>query len=151
MDDTALQPGFPAWQAAAVLTLAAVVVTAFAAVGVPAAVGGPVEAVPAMAGAVWSSLLVSVGLVAMAGPFGARATVMASFGASAFRMLFCLAAGWVGVLLMGWPGRTVGLALGVLYVPLMLLEVALVGRYLWAKDFPAPGPRHTPETVEAAP
>lgn len=95
--------------------------------GAPAGVG-------AMAGVVTFSLVLSVLPVGVLGRLGVMPTVYAYFLGAAARFVICIAGGFLLVKAQGLPAAPVMLTLAIMYVPLLFIESALVGRYLWKKD-----------------
>ena len=127
---------FPTMRAAAALILAAALLTpvSWFAAGV---VGDRAQAMDAtlFALAVVGGLaLLSLVPVAILERRGVMATVVAWFAAMLVRLPACLIAAAVMVRGGTFDGRTLAATLGVFYVPLLLVEAGLVGRYLWHKD-----------------
>lgn len=78
--------------------------------------------------------MVSLLPVGLLGPRGLMPAVWGYFAGGGLRLAACLGAGWWAVGHWHWPGRPVAIVLAVVYLPLLLAEAALVGRYLWQKD-----------------
>lgn len=84
---------------------------------------------------VWGSSVVAVLPVAACGPSGVLATAWGYFIGAGARFFACLAAyAWVCLEGLG-PVKPLALSLAGFYVPLLAVEVAIVGRYLWSWDF----------------
>ena len=96
--------------------------------------GGALAGVSAMAGVVTFSLVLSILPVGVLGRLGVMPTVYAYFLGAAARFVICLAAGFLLVKAQGLPAVPVMLTLAIMYLPLLFIESALVGRYLWKKD-----------------
>lgn len=89
-----------------------------------------------LAGAVvWGASLVGVTPVALLGKRGVMATAAGYFVGMGIRLPACLGLYMVVSSRGLWPAGPVALVLGLMYAPLLFVEAALVGRYLWAKDF----------------
>lgn len=138
MNDTQNQPGFPLPQATVWLTATAAVCWAvawYAAVALHGDTPGVRSAVYLAGAAVWGASLVGIAPVALLGQQGVMATVWGYFIGMGIRLALCLGL-YLAVVSRGLlPGQPVATTLAVMYVPLLFVEVALVGRYLWAKDF----------------
>ncbi len=52
----------------------------------------------------------------------------------AARLTVCLIAANIANHVYGIPGSPMAATLGILYMPLLMVEVAFVGRYVWLKD-----------------
>lgn len=75
---------------------------------------------------------------------GVMATVSAYFIGSGIRLVLCLGAAVYLCLFRNQPAIPTGLTMVMLYVPLLLLESALVGRYLFQLDRSAKTVQETP-------
>lgn len=84
--------------------------------------------------AVVASGMLSLLPVGLLGSRGLMPAVWGYFAGSGVRLAACLGAGWWAVSRWHWPGQPVAIVLAVVYLPLLLAEAALVGRYLWQKD-----------------
>lgn len=80
--------------------------------------------------------LLSLIPVAIMGRGGVMPTVIAWFAAMLVRLPGCLILAAIAVRNAWLPGSAMVAALGVFYVPLLLIEAGFVGRYLWRKDDP---------------
>lgn len=132
------QPAFPILQAVGVLTLAAAAAAMVCLWAIPAAFGNPDGAqrgVALMAGVAWFSLVLGVLPVGLLGPLGVMPTVYGYFLGGAARVVICLGMAVVLVKSAMLPAGPVMVTLAAMYLPLLFVEVTLVGRYLWKKDF----------------
>ena len=85
-------------------------------------------------GVVSLAALLGLGPVALLGPAGVMPTAAGHFAGAVVRFIAGLAALVLGLGQLHLPAA--GLVLGLtIYLPLLLIETALVGRYLWRKDF----------------
>ncbi|MBI1337489.1 MAG: hypothetical protein GC164_11060 [Phycisphaera sp.] len=73
--------------------------------------------------------------VYLLGPMGVMPTVAGYFMGMGLRMVLCLGSFLVARYTTKLPMQPIALTMAVMYVPLLFVEVSLVGRYLWAKDF----------------
>jgi hypothetical protein len=139
MTSTAAQPAFPTLRAVAALSAAAGLLLAAALGGAALFQPGAADVRQAVwfAAAVgWASALAGLAPVVIAGRRGLMWTVYGYFVGMGLRLALCFGASMVAVH-GGWlPGRPTALALAVFYLPLLLVEVGMVGRYLWQKDLP---------------
>ena len=85
-------------------------------------------------GLVWLASLVSLWPVKVLGPKGIIPTVWGYFLGAAVRLLLCLIASVWAVTRFGLHEHQVMVMLVVAYLPLLFVEAAWVGRYLWLKD-----------------
>jgi hypothetical protein len=137
------QPAFPLIKTLGTLLAVALALAGVSAAVIPWAFGFPAGALPgvlAMAGVVTFSLLLSVLPVGMLGPLGVLATVYGYFAGAAARFVICILAGFLLVKVQGLPAGPVMITMPVMYLPLMMIETAMVGRYLWKKDSLEPSP-----------
>lgn len=138
MNNVNHQPGFPLALSAACLTATAAVCLA-AAWGVITTMYGDsseTAAVINLAGvAVWAASIVGVIPVALLGKQGVMATVAGYFVGTGIRLALCLGLCMAVVSRDLLPVGPMAVVLVMMYVPLLFVETALVGRYLWAKDF----------------
>jgi len=72
--------------------------------------------------------------VAIVGSRSASAAIFAYLAGMIGRILLCLAAALVGVELMQLPATPALLSMVAIYMVLLLIDVAMVGRYLTGKD-----------------
>jgi len=83
----------------------------------------------------WVSAVVGVLPVSVTGPSGVMPTVWGYFIGMGLRGSVCFGAlvwaRWHG----RWPVEPLSVAVAATYVPLLFVEAAIVGRYLWTKDF----------------
>ena len=138
MNNVNHQPGFP-------LALSAVCLTATAAVcfavawGVIATLYGDIPeattTVYLIGVVVWSASILGVIPVALLGKQGVMATVGGYFTGMFIRLALCLGLCMAVVSRDLLPVGPMAVVLAMMYVPLLFVETALVGRYLWAKDF----------------
>ncbi|MCC7193708.1 MAG: hypothetical protein IT444_13110 [Phycisphaeraceae bacterium] len=138
MNSRPRQPAFPLLQAIGLLTLVAAVVGLICLWAVPAAFNHPDGAqrgVMLMAVIAWFSLILSILPVGMLGPLGVMPTVYGYFLGGAARVVICLIMGVVLVKAALLPVGPVMVTLAAMYLPLLFVEAALVGLYLWKKDF----------------
>ncbi len=134
------QPAFPIVKASFLLTATALLAAGPDALGLDAFFGwdGTMRDTLLLTGLVaWLSALVGLVPVALLGPRGVLPTVTGYFLGMGIRMGACLGAGLLGVYIGGLPAKPVGIALTVFYLPLLLVEVGMVGRYLSHKDAPS--------------
>jgi len=116
-------------------------------------------AVLASAGAVWISGVVVFGLVAALPAFGRvfevevgpYAVSVAYFLGTGIRLAICLAVFGVGLWILNWPARPLGISLAVLYPPTLFVEAGAVGRYLWSLDPVGTPPGTAPGTPPGTP
>jgi hypothetical protein len=135
MNDRTTQSGFPVMKAAVVIVLAAALLTPvawFAATLVSDR--GAMDAAMFALVVVGGMALLSLIPVAIVGRRGVMPTVTAWFAATLVRLPGCLILAAVAVRSEWLPGPAMVAALGVFYVPLLLIEAGFVGRYLWRKD-----------------
>ena len=127
---------FPTWRAGVWLTAVALAAGAVAALIARAWTGAVDAAHAAVFSAVvtWAAAILGLIPVAKAGPQGVDATVRAYFIGMAGRLLLCLGAGAVGVYILALRADALLLSLAATYLPLLFVEAALVGRYVWLKD-----------------
>ena len=84
----------------------------------------------------WASAVAGVLPVGVLGPSGVMPTVWGYFMGMGLRGSACFAAlGWTKWQGGPWPIEPLSVAVVATYVPLLFVEAAIVGRYLWAKDF----------------
>lgn len=102
--------------------------------------------------AVWAFLLVGVTYLATvaaftrAAPFGITALTWAFFAAMAVRMVACLGIAGITVR-MGWfPSRPMAVSLAAAYLPLLVIEVLGVTRFMRTAT-PDAGPGVEPEAI----
>jgi len=96
---------------------------------------GAEQAVFLAACVAWGTAIAGVIPVAWLGPLGVLPTVWGYFIGMSLRLTVCLGV-YIYVSLHGQlPVYPMAVTLGVLYVPLLFTETAIVGRYLWNKDF----------------
>ncbi len=91
---------------------------------------------PSAAVLVWGTSVLAVLPVGVLGSAGVLATVWGYFIGAGVRLLSCMGVyWWLTTEPSPLPARPLAVALGVTYVWLLFVEMAMVGRYLWAKDF----------------
>jgi hypothetical protein len=83
---------------------------------------------------VWLAMLVGLLPVHVFGPRGVDPTIAGYFSGMFGRVIVCVLAGWLGVVWLDMPLAAVSLSMASVYLPLLMIEAALVGRYLWQKD-----------------
>lgn len=135
------QPAFPLFGATAALTGAAVVMGGLAWTLTPRFFGdaslddAQVASAALMASVlVWAATVATLLPLAILGPRGVMPTVFAYFAGVGARVIACLGGALVLIVGAGKPADAVLISLVAVYLPLMFIEVAIVGRYLWAKD-----------------
>jgi len=95
---------------------------------------------------VWASALLSLAPVWALGPRGVMATAYGYFGGAALRLILCLGGGIAIGKALDVSTQVVIVALAGVYVPLLMIEVGFVGRYMWLKDsLPVGGTAHCME------
>ena len=131
MNPTPPQPAFATFTAVVVLTAGAAACLAAAMLLTPgrAAIAGMTVT------AVWTLALISLVPVALLGRRGVMPTAAAWFIGMFVRLVGCLGGYLLIALTTDLPTAPVFTALAVTYPTLTLIEAALVGRYLWQKDF----------------
>jgi hypothetical protein len=87
------------------------------------------------AGAVWVAALLGIVPIAILGPRGVMPAVCAYFIGTGLRLVLVMGLAMVAVHSGSLPGRPMAIVLSAFYLPLLAIEVGLVGRYLWQKDF----------------
>ena len=126
------QPPFPVLAAAGSLTLTAALcggLLALAAEGAPARV-----AVAVTTSALWAMALLALVPVVLMGPRGVMPAVIGCFLGMGLRLLGALGLSLVLLFKTNLPTGPVVRTLILIYLPLLFVEVAFVGRYLWQKD-----------------
>lgn len=143
------QPAFPLRQAVSLLTGVAVlllaggvVVTRFIA---PSDAG--FDAMLFAGIVVWLASVLGVIPVAIVGQRGVMPAVYASFIGMGLRLALTFAAAIAAVRAGRLEGLHVAVWLAVFYLPLLAVEITLVGRYLWHKDFLASHPTRPEATA----
>lgn len=130
MSETYPQPPFPIFKASVVLT-----VTGAACFGVSLWITAMPLLVGVTAASVWLLAMVGLAPVAMLGHRGVMPTVAGYFVGMFVRLIGCLGG---FLLVMAWtdlPTTPIVSTLAATYLPLLVVEAAIVGRYLWRKDF----------------
>jgi len=87
----------------------------------------------------WVALLVGLAPIAWMGPRGVMPAITGYFIGMGARLVVCAAAAIVGIFLLDYPINPLLLTIAGIYIPLMFVEAALVGRYLWRLDAPTGG------------
>ena len=127
---------FPFLRTAVVLTLAAAALTTLGLFVGPSLY--PVKAVRLVIAAscfmVWVTSLLGVLPVAILGHRGLMPAVWGYFIGMALRFPLSFAFYLIAVIAWRWPGNPVVFALALSYIPLLFVEVGIVGRYIWQKD-----------------
>ncbi len=95
----------------------------------------------------WGSAVVGLLPVAALGPLGVMPTVWAYFAGAALRLAACLGVYMLVATQGNTPTVPLAVALAMVYVPLLFVEAAIVGRYLWAKDFLPPQSQPQPTNL----
>ena len=130
------QHAFPTVAALAALTAAAAATgaSAFAIVAQTVEIASARSGVLFAVVVVWVTSLLAVVPVALVGRRGVTATMVAYFAGMAGRMMICLAAALVAVMVLELPATPTLLSMAAAYMVLLLVEVAFVGRHLTGKD-----------------
>jgi hypothetical protein len=133
---TTRQPAFPTVRVTVLLTVAAGLLLAAAWIIVGKLSGGDAYRGPVLFAvlSVWLAMVVGVLPVHVFGPRGVDPTIVGYFSGMLGRLIVCVLAGWLAVVWLGMPLTAVSLAMAGVYLPLLMIEAALVGRYLWQKD-----------------
>ena len=141
MNASIAQPPFPFGRAALLLTAVAglILAGAWLTVGLLHPGARILQAtVLCGGGVVWIASLLGMTPVALLGRRGVMPTVYGYFLGMGVRLVLVMGAAMALVHSGRLPGRPMALVLAIFYLPLLLAEVSLVGRYLWHKDFLAP-------------
>lgn len=136
MDRKAPQHAFPTVTVVSTLTAAAAV-TGAVAFAIAAWTVDPATARSAVLFAVivvWLASVLAIAPVALLGRRGVTPTIAAYFVGMAGRLLVCLAAALVAVMLLKLPAAPTLLSMVAAYLVLLLVEVTFVGRYLLGMD-----------------
>lgn len=92
------------------------------------------SAIAFCAGVTWTTAVLALLLVGMVASRGVMPIVAAHFSGMAVRLVLCLAS-VVWAVRTGWlPAPLIIGTMFIFYIPLLLAEVALVGRFLWRQD-----------------
>ncbi len=132
------QPAFPTAAALLWLTGATVFGAAVAVLATPMFAGFTPEvnrAILAASVVAYVGSLLAMAPVSALGPWGVMPTVYGYFIGAALRAAWCMGAGMMLVRGWGLAATPTSAVLVWMYLLLLFVEVALVGRYLWAKDF----------------
>lgn len=136
MNPTSVPSRFPLGPALSLLTAAALLLA-----GVNYGLVGwnwpqaPVRSLTLFAGlVVWGSAILALMPVVLLCRRGVMPTVYGYFIGMALRLPLCLSAAIFAAKAGYLPGKPLLVALVIFYFPLLLMEVGLVGRYLWAQD-----------------
>jgi hypothetical protein len=99
--------------------------------------------------ATWLAALAGLTPMAIAAPQGAQPVVVAYLLGMAVRVLVCLLTGLVGIFALRLATTPLLLTMGVLYLPLLLIEIVLVSRYLARMDGHRPDDKGSKQEVTA--
>jgi hypothetical protein len=83
---------------------------------------------------VWVASVLAIIPVALFGPRGVTATMVAYLSGMAGRLLACVAAALIVVQSQFLPAAPTLLSMGAAYLGMVIVETAIVGRYLRSKD-----------------
>jgi hypothetical protein len=138
MSDATLQPRFPAGRAALILSGAAALILLVSWLVIRGLFSGDRMLFTTLfygGGTVWAAAILGILPIAVLGPRGVMPAVCGYFIGTGVRLILVMALAMAAVH-SGWlPGRPMAMVLSVFYLPLLGIEVSLVGRYLWQKDF----------------
>lgn len=140
MDRQLEQNVFPVTAVLLALTSAAVLsgAVAFAVVLWTVDVTEALSAAPFAAIIVWVGAVLAIVPVALVSRRGTSATISAYMAGMVGRILFCLFGALVGVELLELPSTSTLLSMVGIYLVMLLLDAALISRYLRGSD-PPPG------------
>lgn len=136
------KPSFPWWSSCAVLSTVALLMGVVAWLIVPAVFGQSStcrQAILVAATVVWGSALLGLLPVSIACRWGVIPTAYGYFIGAGTRVVICLVT-TVVALRLGWPAGPWATTLLGIYLPLLFVEVGLVGRFLWCQDWSTMGP-----------
>lgn len=132
MSERGSDPGFPIGRAAALVTVTGAALAAMALAIVTGVGGEAVDQRGALAAValVWAVALADLALVRRLAPFGPAAVAYAHYGGAAVRLAVCLLGGVVIAETGGAPAAVVLTTVAAAHVPMVILESALVGRFV---------------------
>ncbi len=81
-------------------------------------------------GLVWVTYMATIVAFTRAAPLGLQAMTWAFFGAMVLRMVACLGIAGVAVRMQGFPGEPMAVSLAAAYLPMLLVEVLGVTRFM---------------------
>ena len=138
MDRQIEQNAFPIKAVLFALTVAAVTsgAVAFAVIWWTVDVDEAAAAVPFAAIVVWVGAVLAIVPVALVSQRGTSATISAYLAGMIGRILFCLLGALVGVELLELPSTSTLLSMVGIYLVMLLLDAALISRYLSGSDSP---------------
>ena len=89
---------------------------------------------------VWLAYVVTVAGIAVAAPRGLTPLAWAFFGAMILRMGACLGIAGIGVRMAWFPAQPMAVSLAAVYLPMLVLEVLALHRYLRVAEPQTTGP-----------
>lgn len=132
MSEAAKGSRFPTAGACASGSFVALVVAPLAYFGLGAAFDGSVASAVITGGVLgWTTAMLTFAIIGFVAPMGLMPTVYGWFGAMFLRMAICMAGAWVAKLQYQVSGKPLAASLAAFYLPLLLVELAWVGRFLW--------------------
>ena len=152
MDSQLEQDAFPITAALIALTVAAVAsgAVAFAVVSWTVDISEASSAAPFAAIIVWIGAVLAIVPVALVSRRGTSATISAYMAGMVGRILFCLLGALAGVELLELPSTSTLLSMVGIYLVMLLLDAALISRYLKGKDPPSGGSGDGSSDVEVS-
>ena len=151
MNDQPAQRAFPIVSTVAVLGAAAAALTGLGVILVPQLFDGAGTQTIVVAGALAGGLgVLSMAVVGVTAPFGMKPLASAYFLSMGVRMIGCFAAAHLFIHL-GWiaSGKPLAASLALVYLPMLLIEVAILARYLRQVNY-FDGPATTPSNATEA-
>ncbi len=142
MSGNTLQPRFPLFTTLAALLGASVILFVLAWTVFPTVTDEPATRSCILFAGILVSVISMLTMipVAILGPMGLMPTMYGVFGSMAVRMGICLGGAIYANRVLEMPRVVLVASLMWFYLPLMLIEMASIGRYVWQKDFiPQPG------------
>jgi hypothetical protein len=134
MKQSAEASGFPVVGACVSASLVALVVAPLAYFGFAGLFGMPVGPAVITGGVLgWTTAMLTFAIIGFVAPMGLMPTVYGWFGAMFLRMAICMAGAWIAKLQYQVSGKPLAASLAAFYLPLLLVELAWVGRFLWRK------------------
>ena len=132
MSELAQASRFPTVGACVSASFVALLMAPLAYFGLGAAFGESVTAAVVAGGVLgWVTAMLTFVIIGFVAPMGLMPTVYGWFGAMFLRMGLCMAGAWVAKLQYDVPGKPLAASLAAFYLPLLLVELAWVGRFLW--------------------